>query len=119
MRYLTPRFSLRAMLVVTTLLALFLGYYLTWIHQRRTAREQEFVTDISKTESQAPRLLSLLGERGHQALLFSPTHEMTGDDRDRLRSLFPEAYFMYAMPVDGAQTADGEQLYELRRDDGK
>ena len=107
------------MLAVMTLVAIFFGYHLNWIRQRRTAREQELVTDISKNEWQAPRLLSILGEGGHQALLFSPTHDMTGAERTRLRSLFPEAYFMFATPVEGAQTADGEQLYELRRDDGK
>lgn len=107
------------MLVAMTLLALFFGYHLNWVRQRRAARESEFVTDISKNEWQAPRLLSILGERGHQALLFSPTHDMTGEDRTRLRALFPEAYFMFATPVEGAQTVDGEPLYELRRDDGK
>lgn len=36
--YLRPRFSIRALLVVTTLFALFLAYYWNWIRQRHLER---------------------------------------------------------------------------------
>jgi hypothetical protein len=84
------RFSIRAMLVATTLLCLWCGYSMNWIRQRRAAIASGCVTALegrAEDVRSAPRLLWLFGEAGYFAILVdAPTDEETAS----AIALFPE-----------------------------
>ena len=91
------RFSIRALLALTTLLALFLAYYLNWIRQRRAAIDSGLVTIRAHTAQpwmqlprapQPSRILQLFGEETYAALW---VNEKAGDDLAAVAALFPEA----------------------------
>ena len=93
LRQLLPRFSLRAMLVATTLFALFLWHQIDWGKQRHQALEAEWAIDypdsMYPTTPRAPGLLWLFGEQGYAHLVLD-----TGEHPNAVkeaRSLFPEA----------------------------
>lgn len=69
-----PRFTLRAMLGVTTLLCIGMWIHLHWIGQRRAVLAGGKVTavpilDSSGVEPRPPWLLGLFGEPGHSLLI--------------------------------------------------
>lgn len=91
------RFTMRAMLVVTTLLCLAMAYQLNWIRHRRAALADGEVTAVQILDDagdlvQPPGILSYFGERGQPLLI---VHGREGDawlrQRARLARLFPEA----------------------------
>lgn len=49
------RFSIRALLVVMTLLALFLGYHLSWIHQRRAVLASSGDGELTEVQLAPPK----------------------------------------------------------------
>jgi len=97
--FLRFRYSLRALLVLMTAFALFLGYHLNWIHQRRAAIDSgsllavEYSGDLSPP---GPGLLWLFNERGYDTVFVPNDSE---DTLKRARALFPEANFV--SPADG------------------
>ena len=84
------RFSIRAMLVATTLLCLWCASSMNWIRQRRAAIASGCVTVLegrAEDVPSAPRLLWLFGEAGHFGILVdAPTDEETAS----AVALFPE-----------------------------
>jgi hypothetical protein len=90
--YLRPRYSLRALLVVTTLLALVLLYHLDWIQQRRTILESGAVSASESHDSlprpAAPGLLWMFGEQGYQTIFING--DSNHEEAERLYALFPE-----------------------------
>ena len=84
------------MLVVWTLVAIFLAYYLNWRYERRAAIEDGWIAEVHNYWTPddpyiaAPSLLGLFGEHGYSRL----TVILGSDDDPRLSaaaSLFPEA----------------------------
>lgn len=111
------RFSLRALLVAMTLFALFLGYHLNWIRQRRIAFEASYghkTSGVDRAQAslveewqavgnqsdkriegarrKMPLMLRLLGARPYPIVAVSDS-EAEGDEEQqrRLQALFPEA----------------------------
>jgi hypothetical protein len=97
------RFSLRTFLVVLTVLACWLGYYVNWIHQRRIVVEntevafsKDFVRPRDATTGRrnrrshiAPHPLNWFGENGYWCIQVKAG---TSDaEIARVRRLFPEA----------------------------
>lgn len=91
------RFTLRAMLVVTTLLCLAMAYQLHWIRQRHAALADDKLTAVqilgdAGELAEAPWSLQYFGEQGQPLLI---VHGREGDawlaERKRLARLFPEA----------------------------
>ena len=84
------RFSIRAMLVATTLLCLWCESSMNWIRQRRAAIASGCVTVLegrAEDVPSAPRLLWLFGETGHFGIwVDAPTDEETAS----AVALFPE-----------------------------
>lgn len=105
LRQLRPRFTLRAVLVAMTLVALFLGYHLNWIRQRRAAIANgaalpTFNLMQSSFPPDAPGLLGIFGERGYNEFTITyrdPIHRER--ERSRVAKLFPEAEAVYATPL--------------------
>jgi hypothetical protein len=92
-----PRFTLRALLVATTLLCIGMWIHLHWIGQRRAAIASGQVTtvpilDATGAEPHPPWLLGLFGEPGH-SLLIVHVHDDAKWQQEtaRLARLFPEA----------------------------
>ncbi len=86
-----PRFTLRALFVVMTLLCVWSAYSINWIRQRREAIAESGAVEIGNdpnSNQTAPGLLFLFGERGYDTLGIGvdPMEHYT-----RLQSLFPEA----------------------------
>ncbi|QDT76011.1 hypothetical protein [Lacipirellula limnantheis] len=91
-----PRFTIRAILILMTLLAIFLGYHINWIHQRSAAIEDGWIAEVHNywtpddPHIAAPGLLGLFGQHGYGRL----TVILSSDDDPLLSkaaSLFPEA----------------------------
>jgi hypothetical protein len=88
-----PRFSLRTLFVLITLISLpmaWVAYQLNWIHQRHEFIEQYQKKNISMNilnapQSQCPWFLRLLGEQSHSFLMVKKGHEAEG------QRIFPEA----------------------------
>lgn len=100
LRLVRLRFTLRAMLVAMTLLALFLGHHLNWIHQRRDALRSGWIEDAPdpflEREPDAPALLRLFGEAGHSGIYVKDN--LDGDRQvihRKAKALFPEAKLLY------------------------
>lgn len=90
--YLRPRYSLRALLVVMTLLAIVMLYHLDWIRQRRELIESGEIDAISDTPVRAPGMLALFGEAGHAVISCGANADETEEEVERrLAALFPEA----------------------------
>ncbi|QDT72959.1 hypothetical protein [Lacipirellula limnantheis] len=93
------------MLVVMTLLALFFGYHLNWIRQRRAAiATGEVVPTFNLKQSSfppvAPGLLGIFGERGYNEFTVhyrDPIHRE--GELKRVKKLFPEAEAVFATPM--------------------
>ena len=98
------RFSLRALLVAMTVVALVWGYQWRWIRQRRGVRQESHIrcldnsiTEISLIlrgldEAPAPGLLGWLGERGEVTIIIRVADDTEWErERRRVSSLFPEA----------------------------
>ena len=87
-----PRFTLRALLMTTTLLALFSWYHLDWIQQRRTVLESGAVSALESHDSfhrpTAPGLLWMFGEVGYQTI--SINGDSSREEAEQLHALFPE-----------------------------
>ncbi|QDT76010.1 hypothetical protein [Lacipirellula limnantheis] len=90
------RYSLRALLVVMTLLALFFWYHIDWIKQRRASLAQENIKSFGQSpndaQPSAPGLLWLFGEPGYGNITVE-----NGDgsvDVEQLQNLFPESGMM-------------------------
>lgn len=89
-----PRFSLRALLVLMTLLAIWCAYSVNWIRQRReliaSGITQPYATPNGKEVTKlAPGLLFLLGETGYHWINLDMPDD--GPEAERIRTLFPEA----------------------------
>lgn len=115
--FLRPRFFLRALLVAMTLFALFLGYHLNWIRQRRIAFEASYghntpavdraplslVEDWQGVGNQSdkmlegarremPLMLRLLGARPYPIVAVWDSESKGAEEQQRrLQALFPEA----------------------------
>ncbi len=92
LRHLTPRFSIRAMLVVTTLCALFCGYHIIWMQQRRAAFETGWVMHGDSSRRRvpaAPGFLWLFGEKGHFCIVIANTP--SNEELGMVQALFSEA----------------------------
>ena len=93
LRQLRLRFTLRAMLVVMTLFALFLWYHIDWIKQRRAALEAGWVVKYHGSTLPTPRapgLLWLFGEQGYSYLIVDTTEEHPAAAVEA-QPVFPEA----------------------------
>ena len=91
---LKPRFSIRTMLVLTTLLAIFLAYHLNWIRQREQLINSGFATPAIRgmmpwDTRRAPGLLFLFGVQGYFRVQVDLKHDDPG--MARVQSVFPEA----------------------------
>ena len=90
--YLRPRYSLRAILVVMTLLAVVMLYHLDWIRQRRELIESGEVFSDSKSPVRAPGILGLFGVAGYAEIFGGASADETEVQvGQRLAKLFPEA----------------------------
>jgi hypothetical protein len=95
--YLRPRYSLRALLIVTTLLCFGMWIHLHWIHQRRAAIASGHVIAVPILDSAGvvahpPWLLGLFGELGHPLLIVHGYDDAQWQrEQARLARLFPEA----------------------------
>ena len=110
------RFTIRALLVVMTLLALFLAYHLHWIRQRRiefaashgqtTSGENGVQSSLGddwlasasksgklpdKAQRNLPLMLRLLGDRSYPLVIGWDSGPNSDDEYKRLQALFPEA----------------------------
>ena len=95
------RYSLRALLVLMTALALFCWYHLSWIHQRQIVMSARGVHALASDESfyrpaAAPGLLSMFGEEGYQAISIDVKKSQLA--ADQVRRLFPEANVLESFP---------------------
>jgi hypothetical protein len=92
-----PRFTIRAMLVLMTLVAAslaFHAYHLSWIRQRRAAiasgEVDVFIT--AELRKSLPFPLNRYGEPGYDRIYASiPTADKEQETQRRLAFLFPEA----------------------------
>ncbi len=104
------RFSLRALFLVVTAFGCWLGYQLNWIRQREeflaSGRGSESIYVISHQPIRAPRVLSLLGERGRVLIEVSDSRDVA-----EARRLFPEANISHAGTT---KTPLGERPAALR-----
>ncbi|MBL9165911.1 MAG: hypothetical protein JNL18_24520 [Planctomycetaceae bacterium] len=92
-----PRFTLRALLIVTTLLCIGMWSHLHWINERRAAIASGHVTavpilDSAGVAAHPPWLLGLFGEPGHPLLIVHGYDDAQWRQAEaRLTGLFPEA----------------------------
>lgn len=101
-----PRFSVRALLVATAVLALFLWYHINWIQQRNQVRKAIIVPaandirlslDVSpaigqQADKKFPFALRLFGEQPRPWVHLTWNNDETWpEERERLKALFPEA----------------------------
>lgn len=91
---LKPRFSIRTMLVLTTLLAAFLAYHVSWIRQRQELIDSGVATPairgmLTTDVRRAPGLLPLFGVQGYFRVQVDLKHD--DPEMERVRSVFPEA----------------------------
>jgi hypothetical protein len=96
------QFTLRSLFILITLIALWLGYYANWIHQRREARKWlaqrncEFPIIPNLRPPNLPLMLRLLGEQPAHDFCVAPLEEdrrNLGAYRAKIRDitlLFPE-----------------------------
>lgn len=68
-----PRYTMRTLFIVMTVLAVFIAYHANWIRQRRAVvygKKWSFCVHLPETvEHKAPGLLWLFGERGYDRIL--------------------------------------------------
>jgi hypothetical protein len=100
------QFSLRTLFIAITLLAVWLGYHVNWIHQRREGRKwlghHGFEFPIMPALPELPWSLALLEETPFPCAKFyvAPKSEERADLRGyraqvaKIRSLFPECDFV-------------------------
>jgi hypothetical protein len=98
-RWLIPRFSLRTLFVVVTLVSVpmaWVAYHLNWIRQRQEFLEQDGVRKYPhvKVTRSFPWGLRLLGEEPQFLLGAGP------DQIDRAKELFPESILNLVYPQD-------------------
>lgn len=86
------QFGLRSLLVITTLVAIVLGYHANWLHQRQALLATEGVYDLTEgyaaPRPRAPALLWICGELGVNTLAVMSYVEIDTAEAERL---FPEA----------------------------
>jgi hypothetical protein len=89
------RFSLRTMLVLVTLVCVYLGWAMNWIHERRAFLSQPGVNSfaVSIEKAASPRPLELLGEGGTEIILLD--HNLPRVYLERAHRLFPESEVSY------------------------
>lgn len=94
------RFSLRTLLIVVTIFAIWLGYQWHWIRQRREflERDTRLGNQTGLNVPSAPHLLWAFGEAGYDSLFVlvdsTISEQITANEKtrlDRARRLFPEA----------------------------
>ena len=116
------RFSLRTLFVIVTLVALWLGYELNWIRERRKFLNAPGVFESTSIDTlgpnfvippplvpppRAPGMLRLFGERGVVAIEIPIERQLFDEslssdcykEVQRARRLFPEALAVDAYPV--------------------
>jgi hypothetical protein len=81
------QFGLRTLFVAVTIVAIFVGYHVNWIRQRRIALEALGIS-INAKDRKAPGLLWLFGEPGHDLLFINDNDP---EHKRRVERLFPEA----------------------------
>lgn len=109
--YLRPRYSLRALLVAMTLLAIVMLYHLDWIRQRRELIESGEVFSDSNLPMRAPGILGLFGEAGHAEIFgFASADETEVQVEQRLAKLFPEAEISVEMYCPPESFAEGDKV---------
>ena len=96
--YLRTRFSLRFLLVLTTLLCLWCGYSVNWIQRRHEALGADdvdvglmSVTEWMNGAPRAPGMLWLFGEEGYVRICIVDGNSEWESSKRRLAALFPEA----------------------------
>lgn len=93
---LKPRFTVRAMLVLMALFALFFWYHINWIEQRRASLARENIKSFrnmpDEEQPSAPGMLWLFGESGYGNIAIENRDDSV--DVERLQSLFPESGVM-------------------------
>lgn len=93
------------MLVLMTLFALFLGYHLNWIHQRRELIKSGVVTIDTGLggEASPPVMLGLFGEPAYRQLIV----DVRADSPEfrHIKGLFPEANCCGIIPFPGTTIA--------------
>ncbi|MBL9161435.1 MAG: hypothetical protein JNL18_01705 [Planctomycetaceae bacterium] len=82
------RFSIRAVIVLTALFAIWLTYSMNWIRQRRELYDSPIITGRGHY-TRAPGLLFLLGEPGYSDLHVD--FEEGDREINRIRAIFPES----------------------------
>jgi hypothetical protein len=87
-----PRFTLRVVLAVTALIAVWLWRQTEWIKARQEALRSGLVYSTA-TSIVAPWPLMLFGERGHAILDYS--RQPSPEERVSMEALFPEAGLVY------------------------
>jgi hypothetical protein len=94
------RYSLRALLALMTLFALFFWYHINWIQRRRAATSYAGVTANPSSDSfhppPAPGLLWMFGEQGYQSVSISSQDRQW--EAEQLRALFPESDVVEFIP---------------------
>lgn len=93
LQLLRPRFTLRAMLLATTVVALFFWYHVSWVNQRRHLLANGSVSVFSDESIQPPTPLRFFGESGYSKLWVHSDLWHSDAERERLRRLFPESEF--------------------------
>lgn len=104
------RYTLRAILVAMTLLALWCAYSINWIRQRRAAIEDHLVFPImfdGSEEQEAPGLLWMFGEKGYHQLVVNGLDD--GPEVNRMRAIFPEA-ICSGRAMESSQPGTGDQI---------
>jgi hypothetical protein len=107
LRYLRPRFTLRTMLVVMTLVCVWCAYGIIWIKQRQSEYAKSDILKVPNPSSlvrnnlaltvrsvgtrKFPLSLLLLGERRYDYIVKPWDNSATwGEEEERLRAIFPE-----------------------------
>lgn len=91
--FLRPRYSIRALLVLMTLFALFFWYHISWIRQRHAAVSEGWIElrpDPTRSAPRAPGLLWLFGEPGYTDVEVRGGYELP-QRRFAAFKLFPES----------------------------
>ena len=94
------RFSIRTLLIAVTILCMWLGWAMQWIHQRRDAVDRAGAV-TRNGEADAPWPLRILGEPGSATVVVNVHGETLKEANERaqqispqierLQKLFPEA----------------------------
>jgi hypothetical protein len=81
------------MLVAMTVIAAFFWYHISWLNERRHLLADGSLSDFSDGPISAPTPLQYFGESGCKKLWVTAELWHSESERERLRTLFPEAEF--------------------------